>query len=113
MPWGTPKGWVEPEDGALNRCAVIGFFRSGDGRRAGRTITFTPGRGGEWKGEFVAATRIEVNVDGDGRFRVLLVPSEAVGIYTVRMGDAKVLIDVPDKPTADLTSIIWKEDGLG
>lgn len=110
MGWGTPAGWIEPETVAENRCMVRGLWRGSDGGGVRRGITILPERSGIWRGEVIAADAIAVTPGDDGAFAVPLVPSSAVGLYTVQMGDLRFKVDVPDQPFAELLEIQVKEE---
>ena len=73
MPWGRPAD--RPRGG---RCRVRGVWATASGERAGK-VSFAPAHSGTWRGEFVSADQVNVEVGVGGAFYVDLVPSEAVG----------------------------------
>lgn len=113
MPWGVPEGWVEPDTTTENRCAVSGVYASPGGGAGVGSVTFTPARGGIWRGEIVSADRVAAVVSADGRFTARLVPSEAVGRYTAMLGDTRLVIDVPVRSAVDLAAIIVSPETEG
>lgn len=113
MGWGVPDGWIEPAANAGNRCLVHGVWRSPDGGGVRRTFTLVPARSGIWQGEVIASDAITVTPGDDGSFAVPLVPSSAVGRYRIEMGDLRFVIEVPDRPGAELLEIQVKEEQGG
>lgn len=65
-----------------------------------------PEHGGVWRGVAYSPQKIVVQTDAWGRWAVVLPPSSAVGLYTVKIGRHRFSIKVPEASAANFAELL-------
>lgn len=90
----------------LKGCLVIGRWVTVTGIPiAEKEVIFQPKYGGTWNNMIVSESSIPVKTDKNGNFRVVLVPSVAVGEYKAIFGNQIFSLNVPEQESIDFFSV--------